>query len=166
MKLNTRRAIIRRVKKGWEMKAAYRKMMENKNYERIDYSDFVRVKIDYFKKFPSGWYKRCTVCDCEHPYTAEVFWFNWFDVNGNRKLHSKCLASRRRINKNKVIIKWAEREEMRKVQKKSYEKNKHNRKKFLIGDLSEEEQEKKRAKWRIQSAEAYLKKKNGKKKNK
>lgn len=166
MQYNTRRAILRRVKKGWDMKLAFESMMKDKRYWTISYADFLKVRTEYLKKKVHDWYKWCNVCWCEHPYTYEVFWYNWYNSDWSRRLHSVCLKARLQIKKNIIIMKDKRYEWMRAANKRSRLKNKWNWKKISINDMTPEEQKIQRESRRKSSAKRYLKKKNGKKENK
>jgi hypothetical protein len=94
MDYNTRRAIIRILKKGWNMKAAFVLMKKDPRYKNLNYWAFITVQSEYLKKKVDEWYKWCNMCWCEHPYTYKVFWYNWFNADWTRRLHSVCLAWR------------------------------------------------------------------------
>ncbi len=166
MDYNTRRAIIRRVKQGWNMKSAFSLMKKDSKYKNLSYSSFLLVREDYLRKQVQDWYKWCNVCWCEHPYTYEVFGYNWFNTDWTRRLHSVCLYARNRIKKNIIIMRWEKYEAMKEVQRRNRIKNKlrWNRKK--INEMTPEEQEKQRDKRRKYSADKYLRLKNVKKKTK
>lgn len=166
MHINIKRAIIRRVQKGWNMTHAFEKFIQNPTYKGTSYIDFLQVRIKYLRRQVHDWLKWCNMCECEHPYTYEVFWYNWFYSDWTRKLHSTCAAGRLRLKKNINIIKDKRYKWVKIAQKKNYIKNKWNWKKRLISDLSPEDQIIQREKWRVDNAKKYLKKKNGKEKKK
>jgi len=164
MDSNTRRAIIARVKKGWNMKAAFTLMKKDPRYKALNYSAFNLVKEDYIKKQVINWYKWCNMCWCKHPYTYEVFWYNWFNADWTRRLHSVCLAWRLRLKKNIILMKWEKHKKILESQRRNRIKNKWNWVKKKINEMTPEEQVIQRAKRKKYSADKYLRQKNVKKK--
>ncbi len=159
MDLNIRKAIIRRVKKWGNLKASYEKMITQSKFTKVIYSDFLLVRDQFMKKKVIDWYKWCNVCWCSHPYTYEVFWYNGFNTDWSRRLHSVCLKARLQIKKNIIIIKDKRYDSMKKSQKKNREKNWHKWHRLKISEMTESEQIIQREKWRKSSKIKYLKKK-------
>jgi len=166
MQYNTRRAILRRVKNGWDMKLAFETMMKDKRYWVLTYGEFLKVRTGYLKKKVHDWYKWCNMCWCDHPYTYEVFWYNWFNWDWTRRLHSTCLKWRLRLKKNIVIMKDSRHEWIKASSRKSNAKNWYNHKRKKIYEMTPEERVIQREKWRLASAKKYLRQTNGKKKEK
>lgn len=166
MQYNTRRAILRRVKKGWNMTIAFDLMMKDERYWKLSYKDFLAIRAEYLKKKVHDWFKWCNMCQCDHPYTHEVFWYNWYNKDGSRRLHSVCLAWRTQLKKNIRIMKDKRYEGMRAAQDRNRKKNWHNWKNRSISEMTPEEQKIQREKRRKANAKKFLKQKNGKKENK
>lgn len=159
MKKNFRVAIMRRLKKHWfNIKLVFESMTEK--YWKVNYSDIIKVKEHYYKtKMIYNWMKRCHVCWCCHPYTKEVFWYNWFKKDWTRRLHSVCIKARLQIKRNITIMKderYRRRIELSRINR---EKNKNNWKSRKIEFMTEEEKEKLRESRRKTSRKKYYLKK-------
>lgn len=155
MKQNIKRAILRRIKKWTDMKSEFISMKKMKKYSSIEYIDFLKIKNDFFKRTIHNWYKWCRVCECLHPYTKEVFWTNWLNKDWTIRLYSVCLKARNQIKKNLIIMGWEKHKTMLNSRRKTREKHKNHREKKKIKDLTEEEKNIQRKKWREYSKKQY-----------
>ena len=162
MDYNTRRAIIRRIKKWWDFKSSYEKMIKKSKFKKVTYREFLSVRNQYLKRKVLNWYKWCNVCGCHHPYTYEVFWYNGFNADWTRRLHSVCLKARWQIKKNIIIMKDKRYKSMLKSQRKNREKNWHKWHRPKISEMTEAEKIIQREKWRKYGAIRYNKLKNEK----
>lgn len=105
MDYNIRRAILRRVIKFPSIKDWYNNLLKSKIYNTVQYSEYIAVRDNYLKKSIQNGYRWCWLCWCWHKATYEIFWYDWYYANWDRRLATYCLKSRSRLKKNILIMK-------------------------------------------------------------